>query len=229
MCMACKFLDRAQSSGHKQTLTEARAEAMKVALAMDRLRRPLIAPKKAPTFYLYRGDDRPPEQIKRDGFDWWPQGHDTVEKAGNIASYIAVMCNLCQHGHGVAAFVHVESKPERPTVSCTTKSNEAFSRQFIYAIQASGLTEYNLDQGIMQGINPKLGEDWKSNGLTVYMDTDSLSNAKIILMDIKLSTLEYDFFTKVDPGKITHHKRGGGKAWGPMSKVVAWKQGQTKA
>jgi hypothetical protein len=186
----------------------------------------LLAPTKASTFYLYRGDDRPPGQIKRDGFDWWPQAAKIVKSKGGIANYMADMCNLYQHGHGVAAFVHVESKPERPTVSCTTKSNEAFSRAFIYAIQARGLTEYNLDKEIMQDINPKLRGDWKSKGLTVYLDTDSLSKAQIILMDIKLSTLEYDFFTKVDPGMITHHWRGGGKAWEPMSKVAAWEDGQ---
>jgi hypothetical protein len=228
MCIACRFQDSAFSSKPKQTESEAREETRKLALAMARLRRPLLAPKKAPTFFLYRGDDRRPGQIKRDGFDWWPQAAKIVKSKGGIANYIADMCNLKLHGKGVAEFVRVQSDPDRPTVSCTNMPKEAFSRNFVYEIEASGLTQYNLDGSIMEGCIPALNESWISNGLVVFMDSSSLSKASIILMDIKLETHEHDFFTKVEPNRIKQYRASGGKALTSMSSVKVWEEGQTE-
>jgi hypothetical protein len=169
---------------------------------------------------LYRGDSRDAGTIKQYGFELWGASIANVSKAGGIANYIGEMCKSRLNGKTVADFVRVSKNQDRPTVS--TSFNEGcggYDSGNIYKIEVSGLHEFDLDTKIMPA--SFAGMKWASDGLKVYMNGQTLATSRIIVIDLRLGTQEWAFFSKVPTANITEYKLKGGKAFQPMSGVQA--------
>jgi hypothetical protein len=166
---------------------------------------------------LYRGDSREPGEIKRFGFELWGEAIAKVTKEGGIANYIANMCRKCVNGKTVADFVRGSKNTARPTVSTSLDEGcGGYTTGYIFKIEVSGLQEYDLDERIMP--ESAKGMKWSSDGLKVFMNGTTLQTSRLIVIDLKLATKEWAFFTKVPSDRITAYRKGK-EAFKPMSGV----------
>jgi hypothetical protein len=171
---------------------------------------------------LYRGDSREPGEIKRVGFERWGESIANVSKAGGLANYIGEKCKELKNGKTFADFVRVSKNQGRPTISTSLNQGcGGYDSGPIYKIQMSGLQEFDLDQRIMPASFADI--DWRSDGLKAYMTGPTLlasqGAAHAIVIDLRLGTEEWAFFTNVPSAKITDYKEGKG-AFTSMSTVA---------
>jgi hypothetical protein len=166
---------------------------------------------------LYRGDTREPGVIKRDGFELWGAAIANVSKAGGIANYLRTACNKYQNGASFADWVRATKDQDRPTISTAfTEDCGGYSSGYIYKIEYDNLVPYDLDLAILPASDTPI--KWSNGGLTAYIDGATLAQSRTIVIDLKLGTKEWAFFTKVAPGKITAYKKSGG-TFQPMAPV----------
>jgi len=174
------------------------------------------------TFVLYRGDDRPPGEIKVAGFELWGESQAIVSRMGGIANYIADMCKQRKNGKTVADFVRVAKDHARPTVSTATDQGcGGYDGAYIYKVEVGGLQEFDLDKTIMPAAFKVGAWPWDADGLKVYMENATLETSLMILIDIKLATGEHAFFTKVHPDRITAYKAKGVAGFVTMAGIKA--------
>ena len=174
-----------------------------------------IRPLKDTWITLYRQDGRSPQQIKHkyQGFGFWPEALGAIGRAKGIQFIILERCRKAQNGKSFADNIRGQKDHYRPSIACAKIQEIAgVSEEYIYQIEYPWLTPYPLDQEIMPG---KL-ERWRRDGLTAYMNGPTLAQAGIILIDLKLGTQEWDFFTKVPFPRITGWRKTADKEWQQM-------------
>ncbi|HEY1649628.1 MAG TPA: hypothetical protein VGF96_16720 [Terracidiphilus sp.] len=156
---------------------------------------------------LYRGDSREPGVIKQVGFERWGESIANVSKVGGLANYIAGKCKELKNGKTFADFVRVSKNQGRPTISTSLNQGcGGYDSGPIYKIEVGGLQEYELNEKIMP---PSFhGMTWSSDGLKVYMNGNSLSTSHTVVIDLRLGTEEWAFFTNVGSQRITEYKAG---------------------
>jgi hypothetical protein len=167
---------------------------------------------------LYRGDEREPGEIKRDGFDLWGESQAIAQRLGGIANYIGEKCKEFGDGASFADFVREAKNRARPTVSTSLNDGcGGYDGAYIYKVEVSGLQEYELTDTIL----PKKfkGIKWSSDGRTVFMNGTTLETSTMIIFDTKLATQEHAFFTKVQPDRVTGYQPKGTKGFSPMAPV----------
>ena len=167
---------------------------------------------------LYRGDEREPGDIKRDGFDLWGESQAIAQRMGGIANYIGEKCKEFGDGASFADFVREAKNRARPTVSSSLNDGcGGYDGAYIYKIEVSGLQEYELTETIL----PKKfkGIKWKSDGRSVFMNGTTLETSTMIIFDTKLATQEHAFFTKVQPDRVTGYQPKGVKGFTPMAQI----------
>jgi hypothetical protein len=179
---------------------------------------PVAATGRAAKVLLFRGDTREPGVIKRDGFELWGEAIANVSKAKGIGNYLREACRKYRNGRTLADWVRAMKDQGRPTVS--TSKNEGcggYSSGYIYKMQYDDLQEFEFDERILP---PGAPLNWNSDGLKLYMDASNVQHAKTIVIDLKLGTEEWAFFTKVAPARIVEYKASGQAAFQPMSAVA---------
>ena len=154
---------------------------------------------------VFRGDTRLPGEIKRVGFERWGESIANVSKAGGIAEYISKKCVELKNGASFADWVRATKDRGRPTIS--TAHNEGcggYDSGYIYMIEMGGLQQHEFDEKIMPPSYS--GIAWKSGGLQAYIDGKDLASSRNIVIDLKLGTEEWAFFTNVPSSAITEYK-----------------------
>ncbi len=149
---------------------------------------------------LYRGDTRAPDVIKGAGFTLWGEAMANVSKARGIGNYLRDKCGELKNGRTFADWIRIAKSRARPTIS--TSRNDGcggYDDGYIYRIEFSGLTEYTLDTPILP---PGAPMTWTSNGLKAHMDQGLTTNAQTIVVDLKLKTEEWAFFTAIPAANI---------------------------
>ena len=91
---------------------------------------------------------------------------------------------------------------------------------YIYKIVINGLQEYDLDEKIMRAMPSGRKISWKSDGLKAYMDAPTLQGARTIVIDLKIDTAEWAFFTDIPSDRIVAYKKDT-PYFLPMKDVVA--------
>jgi hypothetical protein len=127
-----------------------------------------------------------------------------LTRARGIANYFREICAEKRNGRTLADWVRAARDQSRPTIS--TSHNEGcggYASGYIYRIEYAGLQPYDLDERIMP---PGAAITWASDGLRVYMDQPTLAQASAIVVDLRLGTEEWAFFTKVPGPRITAYK-----------------------
>lgn len=166
---------------------------------------PNAAPGVGRSVVLYRGDSREPGEIKRVGFERWGESIANVSKIGGIGNYIGEKCKELKNGATFADFVRVSKNQARPTISTSlNKGCGGYDSGPIYKIEVSGLQEFELNEKIMPPAFA--GISWRSDGLKAYIDGPNLAQSRTIIIDLRLATEEWAFFTNVHPSRITEYK-----------------------
>ncbi len=165
---------------------------------------------------FYRGDERSPEIIKRDGFDLWNDAKGEVQRLGGIAGYINQrVIQMFRKALDIERWAVTEKNRSRPTIS--TSLNEGcggYDGAYIYQIEYMDLASADIAK------SPK-GVSWLLSGQT-------LQASKHIALDLEIATKEVVFFTHIPPAQITHYKGKNDKSFKPMSEIDAAQVAQPK-
>jgi len=192
---------------------------------------PVVAPvvaTSAPTgiaseLKLYRGDERAPDVIARDGFQLWGDAVAGVSAAGGIAEFILHKLYLAYaNERDIERYIVTAKDRARPTISTSRNAGcGGYDGGNIYRIEygASDLQEYAFDE-VMKAYKPTL-TGTKFPNFKLYMDKPDIKTARQIALDLNIATQEVVYFRHVPGNRITQYKSKGGVAFQAMPAAAA--------
>lgn len=157
---------------------------------------------------FYRGDERLPSDIKRDGFDLWPAAKATLAKYQGVEKYLHdFLLKDAKNSEDIRRKLVTAKDRNRPTISLASNvSCGGYDGNFIYKIEVN-LSRANL-------FNPTI----KLKGAPLFRLYDPATRAFAI--DLYNPTGEIVFLTKIQPEWIKEWTTRGEK-FQPMEEVQA--------
>ncbi|HEY0063737.1 MAG TPA: hypothetical protein VGC21_16590 [Telluria sp.] len=148
-------------------------------------------------FVFYRGDNRVPEVIKRDGFDFFNDAKVEVDRAGTIYNYLNLnILNKFETFEDFRQWVIVGKNRARPTISTALNADcGGYGSGFIYTIK--------FEKSLTKSSRRSQKGDFE---YVIYADQENLQQAGIIGFSVSPGTVseEVAFFTKIGQANIVN-------------------------